>query len=42
MTKMIYEQPTIEVELLEVEQGYALSVGIDVPDGENNGDEGWV
>ena len=42
MTKMIYEQPTIEVELLEVEQGYALIVGIYVPDGENNGEEGWV
>ena len=42
MTKKMYEQPTIEVELLDVEQGFALSTGFDVPDGEENGDEGWV
>jgi hypothetical protein len=42
MTKKIYQQPTIEVEILAVEQGFSLSSGFEVPDGENNGDEDWV
>lgn len=42
MTKKMYQQPTIEVEILAVEQGFSLSSGFEVPDGDNNGDEGWV
>ena len=42
MIKKVYVKPTIEVEVLAFEQGFALSTGFDVPDGENNGDEGWV
>lgn len=41
MTKKFYEQPTIEVEILAVEQGYSLSSGFEVPDGEDNGED-WV
>ena len=39
MIKMIYQMPTIEIELLAVEQGFALSTGIEVPGGGNYGDE---
>ena len=42
MISKIYEQPTIEMEVMACEQGFSLSSGFDVPDGENNGDEGWV
>lgn len=42
MIRKFYEQPTIEVEAMDVEQGFSLSSGFEVPDGENNGDEGWV
>lgn len=44
MIKMIYNKPTIEIELLAVEQGFALSTGIEVPDGGNFGgeDDNWA
>ena len=39
MIKMIYRMPTVEIEELAVEQGFALSTGIEVPGGGNYGDE---
>ena len=42
MNKKLYLAPTLEVERFFAEQGFSLSSGFDVPDGENNGDEGWV
>ena len=42
MIKRGYEQPIVEVEEMAVEEGFSLSAGFDVPDGDDNGDEGWV
>ena len=39
MIKKIYEKPTIEVEVLAFEQGFALSTDFEVPGGGNYGDE---
>lgn len=42
MIKRSYEQPIVEIEEMAVEQGFSLSAGFEVPDGEDNGEEGWV
>ncbi len=41
--KEIYQQPTIEIEVMACEQGYSLSSDFTVPDGGNNGgDDYWA
>lgn len=43
MIKEIYQQPTIEIEVMACEQGYSLSSDFTVPDGGNNGgDDYWA
>lgn len=43
MIKEIYQQPTIEIEVMACEQGYSLSSDFAVPDGGNNGsDDYWA
>ncbi len=43
MTKMFYEQPTIEIEFVVCEQGFTFSSGVDIEDGgENGGESDWV
>lgn len=43
MIKNTYVKPTIEVEVLAFEQGFALSTDFVVPGGGNNGGEDeWV
>ncbi len=45
MIKMIYQMPTVEIEELAVEQGFAgTGIGNDfeVPVGQNKGDEEWA
>ena len=39
MTKRVYVKPTIEIEVLAVEQGFLLSTDFEVPGGGNYGDE---
>ena len=40
--KREYEQPIVELFVMAAEQGFSLSAGFDVPDGDDNGEEDWV
>lgn len=42
MKKMVYVAPTVEIEVLACEQGFALSSNFEVEDGKYNDEEYWA